>query len=134
MSLAVAFTAALAGFSLASAVAPAGAATKPQAPIEISLSASPSVAHERVAEITLHVRPLVDAPSIRVAFILPDGVAVVKGDEAWEGALARGESRDLRISIKVPDHESYVILGSATIQYPDGARLGGSAAVTVRPR
>ncbi len=129
MGLAVALTAALAvGYSLA------GAATKPQAPIEVSLSAAPSAAHERVAEVTLHVRPLVDAPAIRVAFILPDGVAVMNGDETWEGALAQGESRDLRVSIKVPDREVYVILGSATIQYPDGARLGGSAAVTIRPR
>lgn len=135
ISLVVVLMAALAaGSSPFLAVAPADAATKPQAPIEISLSTSPSAVHERMAEVTLHVRPLVDAPTIRVAIILPDGVAVVTGNEAWEGALAKGESRDLRISIKAPDREAYVILGSATIQYPDGAHLGGRAAVTVRPQ
>ena len=113
---------------------PARGAAKPQAPIELHLSAVPLADERRVAEVTLHVRPLVDAPKIRVAFILPDGVALAGGDDVWEGALANGESRDLRISVTMPDREAYVIIGSATIQYPDGARLGGSAAVTVRSR
>lgn len=119
---------------LAIFLAPASEAAKPQAPIEISLSASLAAGARRVAEVTLHVRPLVDAPKIRVAFILPDGVTILGGEDTWEGSLAKGESRDLRISIRVPDHEAYVVIGSATIQYPDGARLGGSAAVTVRSR
>lgn len=119
---------------LGAVVFPAIGSAKPQAPIELRLSATPSTHEGRVAEVTLHVRPLVDAPKIRVAFVLPEGVALIDGDDVWEGTLTGGESRDVRISVRAPDREAYVIIGSATIHYPDGTRLGGSAAVTVRSR
>lgn len=81
--------------------------------------------------ITLTTRPLLPAPKIKISIGLPEGLELKAGETAWEGSMSKGEEKDLEISVRILKEGHMEVVGVASIEYPDGARLVKSASGTI---
>jgi hypothetical protein len=75
--------------------------------------------------LTLQVRPLIDAPLIRIDFILPEDTERIAGEPSWAGPMAQGEIRTLEITVRLTEEKRYVVQGIATFQQQDGISYTG---------
>lgn len=101
---------------------------KPQAPVDVKLSASnltPDV-NEPIT-IKLEYTPRMDAPNSHVVFYrIPSWVEILSGDTLWTGDVKKGETVIGEIVIKPTAREVFSIMGSG------GFRLGGGNHKTLK--
>ena len=119
----------------ASAQAGADAARKifkPQVPIltQMTLLGTASVGREAVVD--LQVQSLITAPRLRIAFQLPDGLRLSSGTDTFVDTISRGETRHFQIRVVLPDASAYEIIGTASLEFPDGSRLARAASLTIQ--
>lgn len=105
--------------------------SKPLPPLEVQfiVTDEPVIGEETVLVLT--VTPLVDTPQLTVRVHLPEGLTLVSGDEEWAGSLKRGEAKEVRVTIRVPDGRRYEVIGTAAAEFPDGARFSRSASLLI---
>ena len=105
---------------------------KPQVPLltQMALVGRPFIGREAV--IDLQVQSLLDAPTLRIAFTLPDGLRLSSGTDTFVDTIAKGETKHFQIRFVLPDASAYVIIGTATLEFPDGARLARAASFTIQ--
>jgi hypothetical protein len=75
--------------------------------------------------------PLIYAPLLTLAIILPDGLVVTSGAHHWEGPVAHGELKTLSLTVVVPDAAHYEVRGMVTIAFSDGARFVQADSVSI---
>lgn len=115
-------------------------AEKPSAPLQVQLTLeengggeAPNEAPEggRVVLLVLEVRPLIDAPRFQMAFVLPEEVDALSGSLSWAGSLKEGESRQMRLRVRLPEQGLHTIQGMATLEQSEGARFTEVATLTL---
>jgi hypothetical protein len=120
------------------AVADGGApAKKPQVPIRLQFGTEGPVAVGSAVTVTLTVTPMISSESVAVVAVLPEGLHLVNGETVWTGALAKGESHTLtmtvrpeQVNLSIPQME---IKGKATLTLPNGAQISRLAVLTLEP-
>src|SRR5262249_18767484 len=120
----------------ASAQSGAGAASKifkPQVPIltQMTLLGTPLVGTETVVD--LQVQALLTAPLLRIVFQLPDGLRLSSGTDTFVDSIARGETKHFQIRVVLSDASAHKIIGTASLEFPDGSRLARAASLTIQP-
>lgn len=105
---------------------------KVQAPLEVRLSMTDKPAAGAALFLTLTAVPLIDAPSLKMTFALPDGLTLLSAVDTWEGAVAQGGVQELRIRVLFPDAAGhYEVMGLVSIALPDGTRFTQAATLTL---
>ena len=99
--------------------------SKPQTPVEVKLSVQDTPAPGGTVRLTMQVRPLIDAPFIRMDFILPENIERIAGEPSWAGPMAQGEIRTLEITVRLTEEKRYVVQGIATLQQQEGISYTG---------
>ena len=105
---------------------------KPQAPIltQMTLLGTPFVGREVVVD--LQVQALITAPMLRITFQLPDGLRLSSGTDTLVDTISRGETKHFQIRVVLPDASAHEIIGTASLEFPDGSRLARAASVTIQ--
>ncbi len=79
----------------------AHAADKPQPVVVGWWQGVPATAPlNRAIDLTLRVSASRDAPDLLVDILPTAGVEIVGGDAPWAGSLSKGQTRDLRVSVR----------------------------------
>ena len=121
--------------SAESAQAGGGAARKifkPQVPMltQMRLLGTASVGREVVVD--LQVQSLVTAPLLRIVFQLPDGLRLSSATDTFVDTIARGETKHFQIRVVLADASAHEIIGTASLEFPDGSRLAQAASLTIQ--
>jgi len=98
---------------------------KPQVPVVVRLSMQDIPSLGGTVHLTLEVKPLMDAPLIRMGFILPEGLEIVSGQSSWIGQMGQGEIKTLEIMARIGDEKRYIVQGMATLQQQEGRSYTG---------
>jgi len=108
-----------------------GWTTPPKAPIKVSLSAASDPQVGVSLPITFSVTPLIDAPQIRVIFVIPDGVEVVEGATELFLSMAKGETREFVVTVILPHEAKYQFMAGASIEPDAVTKLGANASLVI---
>jgi hypothetical protein len=100
-------------------------AEKPQPPVEIRLSFQGTPSPGTSLDVTMRVRPLIDAPLVTMKWVLPEGVESDGQPSPWTASMRSGEFQEFHAAIRLPDAKRYVIEGIATILQGDGTSYAG---------
>jgi hypothetical protein len=100
-------------------------AEKPQPPVEVRLSFQGTPSPGASLDVTMRVRPLIDAPLVTMKWVLPEGVESDGQPSPWTASMRSGEFQEFHAAIRLPDAKRYVIEGIATIQQRDGTSYAG---------
>jgi len=105
---------------------------KPQVPIltQMTLLSTPFVGGEAVVD--LQVQSLITAPMLRISFQLPDGLRLTSGTDTFVDTISRGETRHFQLRVVLPDANAHEIIGTASLEFPDGSRLARAASLTIQ--
>ena len=104
---------------------------KPQVPIVTQMTLLGTAFVGREAVVDLQVQSLITAPTLRIAFQLPDGLRLSSGTDTFVDTISRGEIRHFQIRVVLPDASAYEIIGTASLEFPDGSRLARAASLTI---
>ncbi len=112
------------------AVQPAEA-TKPMAPLEMSLElgGTPQVGGD--VPVVLKVRSFIEVPLMKVQLTLPSGIEMVSGQDTWKEELVAGSVKEITFILKIKEAGRHVIRALATIEYPGGAKINKGAALLI---
>ncbi len=112
------------------AVQPAEA-TKPMAPLEMSLElgGTPQVGGE--VPVTLKIRSFIEVPLMKVQLTLPTGIEMVSGQGTWEGELTAGSLKELTFILKIKESGRHVVRAMATIQFQGGMKMAKGARLLI---
>ncbi len=117
------------------AVQPAEA-TKPMAPLEMSLElgGTPQVGEE--VPVTLKIRSFIEVPLMKVQLTLPKEIEIVSGQDTWEGELTAGSSKEFMFILKIKESGRHVVRAMATIQSQNGFKMakGTSLLIDLEPQ
>ncbi len=105
---------------------------KPQMPLLTQMALLGRLFIGREAVVDLQVQALLDAPTLRIAFKLPDGLRLRSGTDTFVDTIAKGETKHFQVRFVLPDASTYEIIGTATLEFPDGARLARAASLTIQ--
>jgi hypothetical protein len=105
---------------------------KPQVPLLTQMALVGRLFIGREAAVDLQVQSLLDAPTLRIAFKLPDGLRLSSSTDTFVDTIAKGETKHFQIRFVLPDANAYEIIGTATLELPDGARLARAASLTIQ--
>jgi hypothetical protein len=105
---------------------------KPQMPIltQMTLLSTPFAGGEAVVDLQVH--SLITAPLLRIAFQLPDGLRLSSGTDTFVDAIASGETKHFQIRVVLSDASAHEIIGTASLEFPDGSRLARAASLTIQ--
>jgi len=112
-------------------VAEADQAPKPQSPVEVKLSLQGTPSVGEIVRLTLEVKPLIEAPLIRIAFILPEGLEAISGEPSWAGTLAQGEMKTVEITARLTIEKQYIVQGMATLEQQPGRTYTAVDSLTI---
>ena len=104
---------------------------KPSPPIELTLTLQNDPVVGGHAVLNLHAKVLVQAANVKIQYTIPSGLRIVSGSTTFQGPMDAGETKDLQVTILIPDDKSYDILGTATITTSSGAKMSRVAVLTV---
>jgi hypothetical protein len=100
---------------------PVSAKKKLSAPAEARLSTSGATGE---VQVILTVRATADIPRAVARFVVPEGVLITGGEREKDlGPLAKGDERQLRLTLSVPSAGSFVIAGGIDLHLSSGVRL-----------
>ncbi|MBI3891306.1 MAG: hypothetical protein HY303_07225 [Candidatus Wallbacteria bacterium] len=126
---------ALAAFFALAAAAGAVWASPPKhtAPVDVRLDVLGSVQAGKPVKLRLQAVPRVDAPQLRLAWLLPQGVLAQSGPSTWSGPVTAGQTAELTVTVLLADLTPRTVLAGATILWPDGSRQVRSASLDLPP-
>ncbi len=112
------------------AVQPAEA-TKPMAPLEMSLElgGTPQVGGE--VPVVLKIRSFIEVPLVKIQLTLPNGIEMVSGQDTWEGELTAGSLKELTFVLKIKESGRHVVRAMVIVEYPSGSTVGKGAALLI---
>lgn len=113
----------------------AGLASAPKAepPVDVRLSTLDPISAGQPVRLRLQAIPRVDAPLLRLTWLLPAGVAAEGGPLTWSGPVSAKTTAELTVTVRLPDLTPRTFFAGATIEYPDGSRQVRSCSLEVPP-
>lgn len=108
-----------------------GSATPPKAPLKVSLSAASNPQVGVSLPITFSVTPLIDAPHIRIIFVIPESVEVVEGATEYSLSMAKGETREFVVTVILPHEAKYQFVAGASIEPDANTKLGANTSLVI---
>jgi hypothetical protein len=93
-------------------------AVKPRPPLQLSLLEVDLSGKQ--SQLTLMATANIDSDQVKLSFDLPGGLSFVKGEEEWEGALKKGESKKIEIIVENQIQKSQKVTGKATLHLNGG--------------
>ncbi len=108
-------------------------APKAEAPVDVRLSTLDPISAGLPVRLRLQAIPRVDAPLLRLTWLLPAGVAPEGGPLTWSGAVSARTTAELTVTVRLPDLAPRTFFAGATIEYPDGSRQVRSCSFEVPP-
>lgn len=106
---------------------------KAKAPVDVQLSTLDPVTAGQPVRLRLQAVPRVDAPLLRLTWLLPPGVASEGGPLTWSGPVTSRTTAELTVTVRLPDLTPRTFFAGATIEYPDGSRQVRSCLLEVPP-
>ncbi|MBI4872829.1 MAG: hypothetical protein HY814_14850 [Candidatus Riflebacteria bacterium] len=107
--------------ALATSSCPA-APPKAVAPVELQLAALDPIVTTAPVRLQLTAVPRVDAPVLRLTWLLPAGVASQGEGTSWSGTATAGTTASLVVRVLLPDLSPRTFIAGATLEFPNGSR------------
>lgn len=117
------------GIWAALAMAAGASPPKQTARVDLRIEVLDPIALGKPARLKLVAVPQVDAPVLRLTWLVPPGALVLGGPTTWTGVASAGRSEELTLTVRVADLSPRVFLAGATLQWPGGARQVRSVSV-----
>lgn len=104
-------------------------AIKPRPPLQLSLQQiSLSGGQSRL---TMIATANVDIGRVDLSLELPPGLSLIEGEEEWEGAMKRGETKQIEWIIQSPNEAPHKVTGKAVIELNAGEKFVEKATLTL---
>ncbi len=85
-----------------------------------------SVALGRVVDLTLRVRASQDAADVVVDILPSAGVEIVVGNARWTGAVPKGQTRDVLVSVRFVADGTWILGASIANRRPTSPQVAGT--------
>lgn len=118
-----------AAFLSVMAITPPAWAIKPRPPLQLSLQQVPLSGGQ--SQLMMIARANVDISHVDLSLELPLGLSLVEGEEAWEGPLKKGETKQIEFIVQSPNKAPHQVTGKAVIELTAGEKFVEKATLTL---
>ncbi|MBI3358608.1 MAG: hypothetical protein HY037_03335 [Nitrospirae bacterium] len=106
-------------------------ATKPRPPLALSLT-NRDLPDGQI-ELTLEATAFVTAEKVELVIDLPPSVALVSGEVRWDGTIAVGEKKAIKVFIRTVSTIPARVIGAASVYFPQGGSVKQQETVLLNP-
>lgn len=115
-------------FTLTTTAAPAWA-IKPRPPLQLSFQQTDLSGGE--SRLTMIAVANVDLNRVTLSIELPPGLSLVAGEEQWENAMKKGETKKMEWVVQSPNQAPRKVTGKAVIESSAGEKFVEQATLTL---
>jgi hypothetical protein len=114
----------LSGFNKPPTEVPCREAWMPSSPMSVDLSVSPFTA-DKVAELTVTITSVINAPNTTAQIILPEGIELQSGSLTWNGDIPANSTAKFSVIIKAVKKGEWIIEANAKHYFGPDSWFGG---------
>jgi hypothetical protein len=105
---------------------------KPQAPVQVELTALPREKKDAEAQrrLRVSVTPRIDAPRLEVSVTLPPGVSLVRGETHWQAPARARVTQKRDLLLDVPKTGEQRVVATARVLFPQSLPMSRAASYT----
>jgi len=116
-------------FLLVTAVTTPVWAVKPRPPLQLSLQQTPLSGGQ--SRLTMIAKANVDIGHVDLSLELPPGLSLLEGESEWEGALKKGDIKQIEWLVQSPNQAPHQITGKAVIELSAGEKFVEKTTLTL---
>lgn len=118
-----------AAFLFVMAITPPAWAIKPRPPLQLSLQQTPLSGGQ--SRLMMIAKANVDIGHVDLSLELPPGLSLLEGESEWEGALKKGDIKQIEWLVQSPNQAPHQITGKAVIELSAGEKFVEKTTLTL---